>query len=144
MVIPNGDPDAGNMPRIDPTSNKGLVSDVCMKRKIRNYVESFAPEKKGDRGYEIMIHQGAVINKLVNEAKDPASKKVDPGKDRDKWQLEALSWLCNKYYDIRAFGAVISTGNEIFVKGLQSGKFEGQFNLPLASPLVQSRLWTLL
>jgi CRISPR-associated protein Csd2 len=121
---PNGDPDAGNMPRIDPTSNKGLVSDVCLKRKIRNYVESFPPEKKGDRGYRIMIHQGAVINKLVNEAKAPASKKVDPNKDKDKWQSEALSWLCNEYYDLRSFGAVISTGNEIF-KGSTYGQVRG-------------------
>ena len=65
---PNGDPDAGNMPRIDPTTNKGLVSDVCLKRKIRNYVEAFKPKEEDGRGYEIMIHQGAVINKLVNEA----------------------------------------------------------------------------
>ncbi len=111
---PNGDPDAGNLPRIDPTTNKGLVSDVCLKRKVRNYVEQFQAKSVNGRGYEIMIHQGAVINKLVDEAEKPATEKVKPDKDKDLWQEEALKWLCNKYYDLRAFGAVISTGNKIF------------------------------
>lgn len=131
---PNGDPDAGNMPRIDPTTNKGLVSDVCLKRKIRNYIESFClspadssknpPKQDDSRENKIMIHQGAVINKIVDEAEEPASKKVDSKKDKDKWQLEALKWLCSKYYDLRAFGAVISTGNKIF-KGSSYGQVRG-------------------
>lgn len=121
---PNGDPDAGNMPRIDPTTNKGLISDVCLKRKIRNYVESFKPKGANDRGYEIMIHQGAIINQIVNTAKEPASKKADPNKDKDKWQLAALDWLCNRFYDLRTFGAVISTGNEIF-RGSTYGQVRG-------------------
>ncbi len=125
---PNGDPDAGNMPRIDPISNKGLVSDVCLKRKIRNYVDAFKPREENGRGYEIMIHQGAVINKIVNEAKEPAFKKADPEKDKDKWQLEALDWLCNKFYDLRTFGAVISTGNEIF-KGSAYGQVRGPIQI---------------
>lgn len=131
---PNGDPDAGNMPRIDPTTNKGLVSDVCLKRKIRNYVESFClspsdaskfpPKQDDSRENKIMIHQGAVINKIVDDAEEPASKKVDPKKDKDRWQLEALKWLCSKYYDLRAFGAVISIGNKIF-KGSSYGQVRG-------------------
>lgn len=121
---PNGDPDAGNMPRIDPTSNKGLVSDVCLKRKIRNYIESFKAKEEKGRGYEIMIHQGAVINQIVNEAKEPASKKADPNKEKDKWQLAALEYLCNRFFDLRSFGAVISTGNEIF-KGSSYGQVRG-------------------
>ncbi len=131
---PNGDPDAGNIPRIDPTSNKGLVSDVCLKRKIRNYIESFClsstdtsrfpPKIDDSRENKIMIHQGAVINQIVNYAKEPASKKADSNKEKDKWQLEALKWLCTKYYDLRAFGAVISTGNEIF-KGSSYGQVRG-------------------
>lgn len=71
-----------------------------------------------------MIHQGAVINQIVNYAKEPASKKADSNKEKDKWQLEALKWLCTKYYDLRAFGAVISTGNEIF-KGSSYGQVRG-------------------
>ncbi len=126
---PNGDPDAGNMPRIDPTTNKGLVSDVCLKRKIRNYVESFQPKEENGRGYEIMIHQGAVLNQIVNEAKEPASKKIDQDKERDKWQLAALDWLCNRFYDLRTFGAVISTGNEIF-KGSTYGQVRGAVQCP--------------
>lgn len=121
---PNGDPDAGNMPRIDPTSNKGLVSDVCLKRKIRNYIESFKVKEEKGHGYEIMIHQGAVINQIVNEAKEPASKKADPNKEKDKWQLAALEYLCNRFFDLRSFGAVISTGNEIF-KGSSYGQVRG-------------------
>lgn len=121
---PNGDPDAGNLPRIDPTTNKGLVSDVCLKRKVRNYIDQFQPKQANGRGFEIMIHQGAVINKLVDEAEKPASEKVKPDKDKDQWQREALRWLCNKYYDVRAFGAVISTGNKIF-KGSAYGQVRG-------------------
>ncbi len=128
---PNGDPDAGNMPRIDPTSNRGLVSDVCLKRKIRNYVESFKLKEENGRGYEIMIHQGAVINQIVNGAKDPASKKADQKKEKDKWQEAALEYLCNRFFDLRAFGAVISTGNEIF-KGSTYGQVRGPIQFTFA------------
>jgi CRISPR-associated protein Csd2 len=131
---PNGDPDAGNLPRIDPTTNKGLVSDVCLKRKIRNYVEEFQPKAVDERGFEIMIHQGAVINKLVDEAADPASKKANSAKDKDNFQLEALDWLCNKYYDLRAFGAVISTGNKIF-KGSTYGQVRGPLQFTFAQSI---------
>jgi len=71
-----------------------------------------------------MIHQGAVINQIVNEAKEPASKKADPNKEKDKWQLAALEYLCNRFFDLRSFGAVISTGNEIF-KGSSYGQVRG-------------------
>ena len=93
---PNGDPDAGNMPRIDPTTNRGLVSDVCLKRKIRNHIESFKSKEENGRGYEIMIHQGAVINQIVNEAKEPASRKADLTKEKDKWQ----DFFVNEWADI--------------------------------------------
>lgn len=128
---PNGDPDAGNMPRIDPTSNKGLVSDVCLKRKIRNYIESFKSKEENGRGYRILIHQGAVINQIVNEAREPASKKADPNKERDRWQAAALEYLCNRFFDLRAFGAVISTGNEIF-KGSTYGQVRGPIQFSFA------------
>ena len=121
---PNGDPDAGNLPRIDPTTNKGLVSDVCLKRKVRNYVEEFQSKDVNGRGYEIMIRQGAVINELVDEADVHARKKHDPEKEKDEYQKEALKWLCNKFYDLRTFGAVISTGNKIF-RGSAFGQVRG-------------------
>src|SRR5271157_4067262 len=59
---PNGDPDAGNQPRVDALSNRGLVSDVCLKRKVRNYVQMFAPSANG-KGYKILVRQGAVLNR---------------------------------------------------------------------------------
>lgn len=121
---PNGDPDAGNMPRIDPNTNKGIITDVCLKRKVRNYVESFPPPSTADREYRIFIHQGAVLNDLIDEAEPPASNKCDPTKDRDGWEKGALDWLCRRYYDLRTFGAVLSTGNKVF-KGSAYGQVRG-------------------
>ncbi len=131
---PNGDPDAGNLPRIDPTTNKGLVSDVCLKRKVRNYIEQFQPKSLNGRGFEIMIHQGAVINKLVDEAEGPATEKVNPDEEKDRWQQAALTWLCDKYYDLRTFGAVISTGNKIF-KGSTYGQVRGPIQFTFGQSL---------
>jgi CRISPR-associated protein Csd2 len=127
---PNGDPDAGNMPRIDPNTNKGIITDVCLKRKVRNYIETFCQSEK-DEGYEIMIHQGAVINKIVDEAVEPATKQIDPTKDKDKWQMIALEYLCNRFFDLRTFGAVISTGNQIF-KGSAYGQVRGPVQFTFA------------
>src|SRR5215510_10297426 len=78
---PNGDPDAGNMPRLDPNTNRGLVSDVCLKRKVRNFVEQFAPHRvgEGSNGYHILIRQGAIIERAQNDA-IKAAKEV--AKDR--------------------------------------------------------------
>src|SRR5947208_16567998 len=64
---PNGDPDSGNQPRVDALSQRGLVSDVCLKRKVRNYVELFPPPANG-KGYDILVRQGAVLNRLQKEA----------------------------------------------------------------------------
>ena len=76
---PNGDPDAGNMPRIDPTSNKGLVSDVCLKRKIRNYVANFVSAREQEsNSFNIFIRQGAVLNNLIDESEQDAKQKADP------------------------------------------------------------------
>ncbi len=121
---PNGDPDAGNLPRIDPTTNKGLVSDVCLKRKIRNFVLEFAPDAKTNQQYDILVRQGAVLNDKINEAQTPAKIKADPNKEKDKYQIAALEYLCNRFYDLRAFGGVLSTGNEIF-KGSAFGQVRG-------------------
>ena len=125
---PNGDPDAGNMPRTDPNTNRGIVSDVCLKRKVRNYCELFM---KGKPGFEIMIHQGAVLNDIVNEAEGPANEKADPKKDKDGWQEEALEYLCHRFFDLRTFGAVISTGNKIF-KGSAYGQVRGPVQFTFA------------
>lgn len=124
---PNGDPDAGNMPRVDPETGCGLVTDVCIKRKIRNYVELV---KENTPGYRIYIHDGAILNNLDQEAYAALStdektikekKKTDPNIDR-----KIASWMCGNFYDIRAFGAVMTT----FVKAsLNCGQIRGPIQL---------------
>ena len=121
---PNGDPDMGNMPRLDPNTNRGIVSDVCLKRKVRNYFTNFAPTAENGRDYRIFIQQGAVLNDVIDEAAPQASQVQDAEQHRDEWEREALGWLCRRYYDLRAFGAVLSTGNKIF-KGSTYGQVRG-------------------
>ena len=105
---PNGDPDAGNMPRIDAETGHGLVTDVALKRKIRNYVALV----RGDApGHDIYMQDGAVLNRAHGRAYaalnlPPESKKLP--KDRDKAR-ELTAWMCQNFFDIRAFGAVMST-----------------------------------
>ena len=126
---PNGDPDAGNMPRVDPETGYGLVTDVCLKRKIRNYVETL---KEDAPGYRIYIKDGTPLNRSDNEAiaalgiKEDlkAAKKADPGIDRKLQQ-----YMCKNYFDIRTFGAVMTT----FVKGaLNCGQVRGPVQLTFA------------
>ena len=131
---PNGDPDMGNMPRLDPNTNLALITDVCQKRKIRNFVEDFAPESTGGQEYRILVRQGAVLNPLIDEAGPEASKIVDADKDRDGWEYSALKWLCNRYYDLRAFGGVLSTGNKVF-KGSSFGQVRGPVQFTFAQSL---------
>ena len=110
---PNGDPDAGNLPRMDPETNQGLVSDVCLKRKVRNYIQLL-----GRKGYEIFIQEKRPLNPLIAEAceangQDDHRKngKWDTKKARSQDDIATLqAWLCAKYYDVRTFGAVMSTG----------------------------------
>ena len=126
---PNGDPDSGNMPRVDPETGCGLVTDVCLKRKIRNYVETVREDAKG---YRIYIKEQVPLNRSDAEAlaylgvnKDlKAAKKDDPaldGKIRD--------FMCQNFFDIRTFGAVMTT----FVKGaLNCGQVRGPVQLGFA------------
>lgn len=105
---PNGDPDAGNLPRIDPETNQGLVTDVCLKRKVRNYV---AEIKKESTLYRIYVRDKAVLNSENAEAYAalslrPESKKLP--KDEQKAR-EITRWMCDNFFDIRAFGAVMTT-----------------------------------
>src|SRR4030065_200382 len=97
---PNGDPDAGNMPRLDPNSNRGLVSDVCLKRKVRNFVEQFSTERTASEanGFNILIKQGAVIETEQKKGIE-AAKKQD--KAKDKQAEAAMKWLCREFYDVR-------------------------------------------
>ena len=113
---PNGDPDAGNLPRLDPETNCGLVSDVCLKRKVRNFVELFPPQPNG-KGYRIYVTEGAILNNKHREAfsairgdseEVKGAKKLSP-KDDDE-AMTIRQWMCDNFFDIRAFGAVLSTG----------------------------------
>lgn len=105
---PNGDPDAGNMPRIDPETGHGLVTDVCLKRKIRNYISLV---KDGATGFNIYIQEKAVLNRtneMAYKAYDliPEAKKL-PKKLEDAQKV--TGWMCSNFYDIRSFGAVMTT-----------------------------------
>jgi len=100
---PNGDPDMGNMPRVDPQTGYGIVTDVCLKRKIRDYVDVV---KAGKPGYEIYVKQGAVLNTQNKKAYDYLGKKPDSKKPKDD---ELTKFMCQNFFDIRAFGAVMGT-----------------------------------
>lgn len=105
---PNGDPDAGNMPRIDAETGLGLVTDVCLKRKIRNYVDIV---KNGAEGYDIYVREGAVLNAQHRKAYDFYEIKSD-AKKLPKEAEEArkiTGFMCHHFFDIRAFGAVMTT-----------------------------------
>ena len=108
---PNGDPDAANAPRIDPQDMRGLVSDVCLKRKIRNYV-LFA--KEAAPGYGIFVQQGSVLNDHIAKAHKDLGHDVDAkpkGKKATRPQVaSARSEMCKRFFDVRTFGAVMSTG----------------------------------
>lgn len=108
---PNGDPDAGNLPRVDSETGKGLVTDVCLKRKIRNYV---GLKKNELPPYEIYIKEKAVLNKQHERAYEAIGVKLGDGdgkkrKGGDKVE-QAKEWMCRNFFDVRTFGAVMSTG----------------------------------
>ena len=102
---PNGDPDAGNMPRIDPETGHGIVTDVCIKRKIRNWVDVV---KSGEKGYDIYIKQ----DKLLNDKDAEAVDNVRDIQDRDERENTFRSMMCENYFDIRTFGAVMTTAGK--------------------------------
>ena len=101
---PNGDPDAGHLPRVDAETGMGLVTDVCLKRKVRNYVQV---AKGCTDGYDIFIKEKAVLNTLIDAAHEEENVKQAAEKDKT---VEARAVMCRKYFDIRTFGAVMSTG----------------------------------
>ena len=127
---PNGDPDAGNMPRIDPETGYGLVTDVCLKRKIRNYVETV---KENEKGYGMYIREDVPLNRSDNLAYEYLKvddktvkdlKKKDPDAD-----VKIRDFMCQNFYDIRTFGAVMTT----FVKAsLNCGQVRGPVQLGFA------------
>ena len=106
---PNGDPDAANAPRIDPQDMHGLVSDVCLKRKIRNFV---LLAKGGTAPFDIFVQQGSVLNDKIQAAHTGLGHEVDAkNKKASREQVQtARSAMCKRYFDVRTFGAVMSTG----------------------------------
>lgn len=101
---PNGDPDAGNLPRVDPETGLGIVTDVALKRKIRNYVDAL---RGGEERYKIYVQQGAILNNQHNRAYTALSK--DPKKATQNDISAARTWMCQNFFDVRTFGAVMST-----------------------------------
>ena len=131
---PNGDPDAGNMPRMDPETGRGLVSDVCLKRKIRNYVEM---AKDDAPGYRIYVTEGAVLNEKHREAylalrpgdkkaADAKTKELSPDTDDEAYRLR--DFMCANFFDIRTFGAVMGTK-------INAGQVRGPVQIAFASSI---------
>ena len=130
---PNGDTDAGNLPRIDPESGYGLVTDVCLKRKIRNYVELV---KESEPGYRIYVKEGVPLNRSDNEAYQSigvTDKSVKEAKKKDPdIDLKIRNYMCDNFFDIRTFGAVMTT----FVKAaLNCGQVRGPVQLGFAKSI---------
>ena len=127
---PNGDPDAGNMPRIDPETNLGIVTDVCIKRKIRNYVEAV---KEDQQGYRIYIKDNVPLNRSDRKAYEALDTNADEIKNLKKKDPEVdrkiRDYMCGEFFDIRTFGAVMTT----FVKAaLNCGQVRGPVQLSFA------------
>ena len=134
---PNGDPDAGNLPRIDPESGLGLVTDVCLKRKIRHYVETV---KEGEKGYQIYIREDVPLNRSDRRAcevlgiTDTDDKKVTEGlkklkKNDPDADIKIRDYMCQNFFDIRTFGAVMTT----FMKAsLNCGQVRGPVQIGFA------------
>jgi CRISPR-associated protein Csd2 len=129
---PNGDPDAGNLPRMDPETNHGLVSDVCLKRKIRNYVEL---AHAGSDGRHIYVKDGSILNdrhRMAYRAIRPDDQKVEkdaklnPKDDEEADKLRR--WMCANFFDVRTFGAVMSTG-------INCGQVRGPVQVTFASSI---------
>ncbi len=126
---PNGDPDAGNLPRLDPETNQGLVTDVCLKRKIRNYAEL---AKSGETRFGIYVREGAILNEQHRKAylaerpddkKAATDKKLSPQSDDEMNRLR--QFMCDNFFDVRTFGAVMSTG-------INCGQIRGPVQLSFA------------
>lgn len=124
---PNGDPDAGNLPRLDPETNQGLVTDVCLKRKIRNYV---ALEKEEEAGYAIYMQEKSVLNNQHKKAYDALDIKPEPKKlPKEVEKARALTeWMCRNFFDVRTFGAVMTTE-------VNSGQVRGPVQMAFASSI---------
>jgi CRISPR-associated protein Csd2 len=129
---PNGDPDAGNMPRIDPETGYGIVTDVCLKRKIRNYAELV---KSDQPGYRIYVKEGTPLNQNHVEAYLAVDLKPGEKAKLDKVN-EARKWMCANFFDVRTFGAVMTTGDNC---GQVRGPVQINFSRSI-DPIVQQEV----
>ncbi len=127
---PNGDPDAGNQPRLDPETNHGLVTDVCLKRKVRNYV---ILTRHNEGRFSIFVTEKAILNEKIERAYSESDEVKRAVAQWDNWKSNkknpkperayediAKQWLCENFFDIRTFGAVLNTGEEQTIEGLKS------------------------
>ena len=121
---PNGDPDAGNMPRTDPETSLGIVTDVCLKRKIRNFVEL---TKEGEAGYNILIKADRALNTKFTEAYNELGLKGSGKETPADVQRQARDYICQNYFDVRTFGAVMSTTGEACPCGTVRGAVQFSF-----------------
>jgi CRISPR-associated protein Csd2 len=108
--ILNGDPDASNLQRTDPETNQGIATDVSTKRQIRNFVEEFGSEYESPERYNIYVKEWNILNDIHKSAFEDLGLKADAGKKKSDRESARL-WICNKYYDVRMFGGVLSTGD---------------------------------
>ncbi|GKT26022.1 type I-C CRISPR-associated protein Cas7/Csd2 [Acidovorax sp. SUPP3334] len=124
---PNGDPDAGNLPRLDPETNRGLVTDVCLKRKIRNFVSLAKPT---DEGYAIYMQEKAVLNNQHRKAYEAQSLKPEDKKlPKEEEKARAITqWMCNNFFDVRTFGAVMTNG-------VNAGQVRGPVQMAFATSI---------
>ncbi|WP_375594806.1 type I-C CRISPR-associated protein Cas7/Csd2 [Algihabitans albus] len=124
---PNGDPDMGNMPRMDPMTQRGLVTDVCLKRRVRNYVEIV---KEGAAGYDIYVREKAILNNQHKRAYEAKGLTAEKGKlpKQDSDARAVTAWMCETFFDIRSFGAVMTTG-------VNCGQVRGPVQLTFAQSL---------
>lgn len=129
---PNGDPDAGNLPRLDPETNRGLITDVCLKRKIRNYTALEKSDGNGNTapGYNIYMQEKAVLNNQHKQAYEalgiePESKKLPKEEAKAR---ELTAWMCKNFFDVRAFGAVMTTE-------VNCGQVRGPIQMAFASSI---------
>lgn len=124
---PNGDPDAGNMPRLDPESSKGLVTDVSLKRKIRNYIQL---SEEQTPGYDIYVQEKGVLNRQNQKAYDALEIKSESKKlPKEQEKAKAVTdWMCANFFDVRAFGAVMTTE-------VNSGQVRGPLQLAFAKSI---------
>jgi CRISPR-associated protein Csd2 len=130
---PNGDPDAGNMPRIDPETGYGIVTDVCLKRKIRNYVELV---KDDTTGYRIYVKEGIPLNQNHVEAYTVIDGLESGKKAKADGVHLARQWMCANFFDVRTFGAVMSTGDNC---GQVCGPVQINFSRS-ADPIIQQEV----